>query len=281
MQLTDFLGDKKISQACQHLREQGIREAKIAIILGSFLNKTPFYLPLSNKKEIDAEKIPSFPVPSVPGHQKKIIFGNIMNQSVLIFAGRCHYYEGYSMQKLVYPVVMAKKLGAKAIIITNSAGGLNRFLNIDNLMVIEDHINFMFDNPLFGFRYDKKRDYFLDMNSAYNKALLKKALACGKKAGIGLKRGTYVGIKGPLLETRAEAEMFKAFGGDAIGMSTIPETIIANFLKIKVLGISHIRNMVYDNKGKHNVFNHFDGVNKEELIGKKLAKLIEKILEKE
>ncbi len=273
MQLTDFLRDKKINQACHNLRGQGISQAKIVIILGSFLNKTPFYLTLSNKKEIDAEKIPGFPVPSVPGHQKKIIFSNIMNQSVLIFTGRCHYYEGYSMQKLVYPVAIAKKLGAKIIIITNSAGGLNRFLNINNLMVIEDHINFMFDNPLFGFRYDKKRDYFLDMKSPYNKALLNKALSCGKETGIGLKKGIYVGVKGPLLETRAEAEMFNAFGGDAIGMSTIPEAIIANFLKIKVLGISHIRNMVYDNKGKHSIFNHFDGVKKEGLIGKKARKI--------
>ncbi len=147
-------------------------------------------------------------------------------------------------------------------------------------MIIEDNINLMNNNPLFGFKYNSDYDYFLDMGSPYNKDLIKIIHCFGEENNIGLRKGTYAGVIGPVLETKAEIKMLMSLGADAVGMSTIPEVIMANFLNIDVLGISHIRNIISHLRETDNIFKHSEGFKRENIIGKRLAKIIEKILEK-
>lgn len=286
MSKSAFLEEEKFKETCSDLSSYIPEKIDSGLILGSFLTSCIEFLPLQSKITINISDIRHMSVPSIPGHGKFIVYGKLENKNILIFSGRLHLYEGYDIKEVVYPVNLLSNFLTDNLIITNSAGGINPEFTEDDIMIIEDHINLMFDNPFFGNKYSSQHDYFVDMSCPYNKKLAGIAKEAGEGIGFKLKTGIYAGVKGPVLETRAEIDAFRKLGVDAVGMSTIPEVIMANFLKINVLGLSHIRNIArsnqpeFENKKKEKKFSHPDGFKKEIFIGKRFAKLIEIILKK-
>lgn len=191
---------------------------------------------------IPYDKIPGFVSSTVPGHKGQLVFAEIMGKRVVMMQGRNHYYEGHSMKDVTYPVKVMKKLGVKTIIITNAAGAVNKSYRPGDFMMITDHINFMGENPLLGPNDETLGVRFPDMSAIYDKTLIKIADSVSHLLGINLKHGVYVATSGPSYETPAEVKMFRYMGGDAVGMSTVPEAIVANYCGMRVLGISCISN---------------------------------------
>ncbi len=275
---------KRLKETYEYLDARDIpKRIDFGLILGSFLRKCIKFLPLQNKIILEIADIPHMSAPKIPGHGKTIVYGKLENKSILIFCGRLHLYEGYDIKEVVYPVSLLSYLSAANLIVTNSAGGINPGFAEDDIMIIKDHINLMADNPFFGSAYDIEHDYFIDMSCPYDKKLSDIALKSEKDSGLRLKKGVYACVKGPVLETNAEINAIRKLGADAVGMSTVPEVVMANFLKMKVLGLSHIRNIAGQKKsasGKDMKFSHSEGYTKEIFISEKLAKLIENILKK-
>ncbi|MCM1264809.1 MAG: purine-nucleoside phosphorylase [Candidatus Gastranaerophilales bacterium] len=212
---------------------------EIAIILGSGLGElADEYC----KIKIAYKDIPNFPVSTVKGHSGNLVFAEINGKNVMMMQGRFHFYEGHSMQTVTYPVKIMKKLGVKTVIITNAAGGVNPYFKPSSLMLIKDHINFMGTNPLIGPNDDSLGERFPDMSEVYTKSLRGVARTCSENLGITLEEGVYIALTGPTYETPAEVNMVRTLGADAVGMSTVPEAIVASYLKMQVLGISCICN---------------------------------------
>lgn len=213
---------------------------EIALILGSGLGyladevKDPVIIPTTS--------LPDYPHSTVEGHEGNFIFGYLENIPVMIIQGRIHFYEGYSIRQVTLPVRIAKSLGIETLILTNSAGGLNPIFKPGDLMLITDHINLMFQNPLIG-PVQENEVRFPDMSSPYDLSLARLAASVARENGILLHEGVYVGMTGPTYETRSEVKFLRKIGGDAVGMSTVPETIKAVQLGMKVLGISCISNL--------------------------------------
>ncbi len=215
--------------------------ADIAVILGSGLGG--FEEQLLDPVEIDYDEIPGFPTSTVAGHAGKFIVGTVRDKRVLVMSGRIHSYEGYSMDKVTLPIRVMRLLGVKALIVTNAAGGVNTAFKPGDLMLIEDFINLSGRNPLRGKNQDRFGPRFPDMTNAYDPELRQIALQEAEKLGIELKRGVYCWMNGPSYETPAEIRMVRILGADAVGMSTVPETIVARHCGMRVLGISSITNM--------------------------------------
>ena len=209
---------------------------EVAIILGSGLGELAEEF--EDKIKINTSEIPNYPRPTVEGHAGNLVFGRLNDVNVLGFQGRIHFYESGKIENVVYPVLIAYELGAKILIVTNAAGGLNKNFKPGDLMVIADHINFMFLNPLKIFPANLNRFN----HPAYDENLRKIAIETGIELGIPIREGVYCGVRGPNYETPAEVEMLKKIGSDAVGMSTVPEVVTANYLGMKVLGISCITN---------------------------------------
>lgn len=212
---------------------------EIGIILGSGLGELAdryreFAIPYS--------KIPGFARSTISGHRGQLVFAEINGKKVVMMQGRNHYYEGNSMQDITYPVKVMKKLGVKTLIITNAAGAINKSFRPGDLMVITDHINLMGSNPLIGPNDETFGTRFPDMSEIYNKDLVKLIDGVARSLKIDIKHGVYVASSGPSYETPAEIKMARYFGGDAAGMSTVPEAIVANYCGMKVIGISCISN---------------------------------------
>jgi purine-nucleoside phosphorylase len=281
-----FLEKEKLEDTCRYLYSYIPKSLDFGIILGSFLNRCIEFLPLQDKTTINIHDIPYMTAPSVPGHEKFILYGKLKNKKILIFPGRLHLYEGHGINDVVYPIKILAGFKTSDVIITNSAGGLNPSFNEDDIMVIKDHLNLMFANPLFGFRYSMKYDYFLDISCPYDGKMIDIAKESAVEAGIDPKTGIYAGVKGPILETNAEINALRKLGADAVGMSTVPEVIMANFLKMNVLGLSHIRNTASLTvkrpgiNGYKKKYRHLNGLKREVFIWKILAKIIENILKK-
>ena len=214
---------------------------KIAIILGSGLGDLVNFV--EEKEEIKYEDIPNFPVSTVEGHAGKLVFGKINGVEALLMQGRFHFYEGYSMKEVTYPIYVMKQLGIEKLIVTNASGGINETFEPGTLMIINDFINFMGTNPLIGKNDERFGVRFPDMSEAYSLELIEKAKKVADSLKIAYKEGVYMACTGPNYETAAEIRAFKTLGADAVGMSTVPETIVANYLELKVLGISCITNM--------------------------------------
>ena len=191
---------------------------------------------------IPYDKIPGFAKSTVEGHKGQLVFAQINKRNVVMMQGRNHFYEGHSMQDVTYPIKVMKKLGVKTVIITNAAGAINKSFRPGDLMVITDHINLMGTNPLIGPNDPDLGVRFPDMSEVYNKNLIKIVDAAGRLLKIDLKHGVYVATTGPSYETPAEIKMARFMGGDAAGMSTVPEAIVANYCGMKVIGISCISN---------------------------------------
>jgi len=212
-----------------------------ALILGSGLGT--FTTALQHRVELNTVEIPAYPHSTTPGHQGKWVVGDFANRKVLVVQGRIHGYEGYDSQQIVFPIHLLARGGVKKLIITNAAGAANRIFAPGDLMLIEDHINFTFKNPLFGLNETSDGPRFPDMVSPYDPDLLRQAVEVGLKHGIALRRGVYLGLMGPSYETPAEVRMAATLGADAIGMSTVQEVIAAVYHGMRVLGISCITNM--------------------------------------
>lgn len=213
----------------------------IAIILGTGLGELVDHI--SEKKEIPYDSIPNFPVSTVEGHSGKLIYGRLGGKPVLAMQGRFHYYEGYSMQEVTFPVRIFQALGIQYLFVSNAAGGMNSSFEIGDIMLIEDHINTFPEHPLRGKNHKELGVRFPDMSDAYNKELRKLASEIAKENSIKLQYGVYVGTQGPTFETPAEYNWFRIIGGDAVGMSTVPEVIVANHARMKVLAFSIITDL--------------------------------------
>ena len=212
---------------------------EIGIVLGSGLGDlADTYCEFA----IPYDKIPGFAKSTVEGHKGQLVFAQINKRNVVMLQGRNHFYEGHSMQDVTYPIKVMKKLGVKTVIITNAAGAINKSFRPGDLMVITDHINLMGTNPLIGPNDPDLGVRFPDMSEVYNKNLIKIVDAAGRLLKIDLKHGVYVATTGPSYETPAEIKMARFMGGDAAGMSTVPEAIVANYCGMKVIGISCISN---------------------------------------
>ena len=213
----------------------------LGLILGSGLG--PYADTFRNRTVVPFEDLPNFPRSTVLGHSGNLVIGEAEGIPAVALQGRVHYYEGYSMAEVTYPMRVLGCLGIKQLIVTNAAGGINVNYRPGDLMLITDHINLMGTNPLIGPNLEELGVRFPDMSEAYDSAMRCTALDIAAQRGIALREGVYVGLTGPSYETPAEIRMCRALGGDAVGMSTVPEVIVANHMGIRVLGISCITNM--------------------------------------
>ena len=230
-----------MSKSIDYIKGKIKNQPEIGIVLGSGLGD--FADAIEDKIEIPYTEIPGFPVSTVKGHDGKLIFGKINSKEVCVMKGRIHYYEGYDIKEVVYPIEVLAGLGIKTLILTNAAGGVNTDFEPADLMIINDHINLMGKNPLIGPNNEDLGPRFPDMTDLYNKDLIEVAEKSAKKLGIDIQEGVYMYFTGPSYETAAEVRMARILGADAVGMSTVPEAIIARHRGLKILGISTITNM--------------------------------------
>ncbi len=227
---------EKIRATSSYILEKTKFDAEIGIVLGTGLGGLV--------KEIDIEhalpysEIPNFPVSTVEGHKGQLIFGTLGGKKVIAMQGRFHHYEGYSMKEVTFPVRVLKALGVRILCVSNASGGLNPKFKVGDVMLITDHINMFGDNPLMGPNVKELGPRFPDMSQPYNLHLRNLAQKIALQNNIELKEGVYVGVAGPTFETPSEYRMFRILGGDAIGMSTVPEVIVARHMNMDVFGIS-------------------------------------------
>lgn len=227
----------QIKETSAYLNGQGVVQPEIGIILGTGLGNL-FVQQIRNPIVIDYHSIPNFPVSTVEFHNGKLIYGEVQGKKILAMQGRFHYYEGYSMQQITLPVRVMKTLGVKYLLISNAAGNMNLEWKKGELMLIDDHINLQPDNPLRGKNYDELGPRFPDMSQPYSAFLNEHLIAIAGEKKIKLNIGVYVGVPGPNLETRAEYRFLHRIGADAVGMSTVPEVIVANHTGLPCCAIS-------------------------------------------
>lgn len=232
---------EKIKQTSDFLRAKVSLKPHIGIILGTGLG--PLADMIENPLVIPYKDIPNFPVSTVEGHSGNFIIGNLAGKPVMAMQGRFHYYEGYDMKAVTFPVRVMRALGAETLIVSNAAGGMNKEFKVGDVMIITDHINLFPENPLRGRNYPELGVRFPAMTEAYSKRLVAVADAIGREKGIRLMHGVYVGTPGPTFETPAEYEYFHIIGGDAVGMSTVPEVIVARHAGMEVFGLSVITDL--------------------------------------
>ncbi|MEG2614518.1 MAG: purine-nucleoside phosphorylase [Alistipes sp.] len=224
-------------------------QPQVGIILGSGLGD--FADTIEVKYAIDYKDIPEFPVSTIEGHKGRLIFGMLEGHRVVAMQGRFHYSEGYTMKQVTFPVRVMQQLGIKHLFVSNASGGINSSFQVGDLMIITDHINLM-PNPLIGPNIEELGPRFPDMHNCYDKQLIARATAIAEQHNLKLQYGVYVGGTGPTFETQAEYRFFKNIGGDAAGMSTVPEVIVARHMSIPVFGVSVITNCgLSDEVGDH------------------------------
>ncbi len=232
---------EKIRQTAGYIRQRVSEIPDTAIILGTGLGALVYHI--SDKQFIPYKEIPNFPVSTVEGHSGNLIFGKLGTKPVLAMQGRFHYYEGYDMKEVTFPVRVMKELGIKTLYVSNAAGGMNKEFRVGDIMIITDHINLFPENPLRGKNYEELGPRFPAMTEAYSHELIAKADEIARNRGIRVMHGVYVGVPGPTFETPAEYEYFRIIGGDAVGMSTVPEVIVANHASMRVFGVSVITDL--------------------------------------
>ena len=265
----------KIIESEEFIRENGGFDIEVVMILGSGLGHIADSI--EDRKDIAYSKIPHFPVSTVQGHAGKLIFGRLSGKSVAVMQGRFHYYEGYTLKDVVYPLRVLYKMGMKVLIVTNAAGGTNPYFEAGDIMLILDHINLIPDNPLRGPNIEAFGPRFPKMSNAYTPELLEIARKASSTLGVHLKEGVYVALQGPSLETPAEYNFVRLIGGDAVGMSTVGEVIAAVHMGVKVVGFSIITNAL--RRSQTEGATHEEVLQVAEKSGKKLANVIMKMLE--
>ncbi|MCK4797512.1 MAG: purine-nucleoside phosphorylase [Spirochaetes bacterium] len=228
----------QIKQSAEYIKKQTTsNKFDVAVVFGTGFGPSNELL---KGHVLPYNTIPNFIQPSVKGHDGKLIYTRIANKNVLCFFGRIHYYQGFSVDKIIFPIRVIKELGVKTLVLTNSAGSINKKFKLGDLMIINDHINLMGINPFIGSYINENSDRFVDMSEPYSLRLIK---ILKRTSSISLKEGVYIGVSGPNYETPAEINFFRKIGGDVIGMSTVLETIAANYCKIETIGISCVANL--------------------------------------
>ena len=232
---------EKIKETAGFIRNAVGEPPRIAVILGTGLGDLVNHIEISC--ELEYRNIPNFPISTVEGHSGKLIFGRLGGKYIMAMQGRFHYYEGYDMKQVTFPVRVMQALGVETLFVSNAAGGMNKEFRVGDVMVIADHINLFPENPLRGHNYDELGPRFPAMTEAYCHELIALADRIAAEDNIRLMHGVYVGTPGPTFETPAEYEYFRIIGGDAVGMSTVPEVIVANHAGMKVFGVSVITDL--------------------------------------
>ena len=266
---------EKLNATVAYLKETVTFVPEIAIILGSGLGRLADFI--EDKQEVAYEEIPHFPRTTVVGHEGKLIFGTLKGRKIVAMKGRFHYYEGHAMDVVVYPIRVFKKLGIDNLIVTNAAGGVNFDFKPGDLMAITDQISLFSENPLRGENFEELGPRFPDMSAAYDRNLVKHALSSAKLVGVDLKTGIYSYCKGPSFESPAEIRALRLLGADAVGMSTVPEVIVARHMGMKVLGISCITNMAAGILDQP--LNHEEVIETGKSVEQKFSGLVGKIVE--
>ncbi|MGB4052746.1 MAG: purine-nucleoside phosphorylase [Dysgonamonadaceae bacterium] len=267
---------ENIRQTSNYLKSKIEEIPNTAIILGTGLGELVHEI--DNKQIIPYTEIPNFPVSTVEGHSGNLIVGTLGGKKILAMQGRFHYYEGYSMQQVTFPIRIFQALGIQYLFVSNAAGGMNPTFDIGDIMLIKDHINLFPEHPLRGKNYDELGPRFPDMSEAYDKKLRLMAMEVAKEKNIKLQHGVYVGVQGPTFETPAEYYFFRIIGGDAVGMSTVPEVIVANHAKMKVLAFSIITDLGVI--GKIVEVSHEDVQEAAKLAQPKIAAIMREIIQK-
>src|SRR6476659_7547656 len=266
----------RAENAARTIRARVKQEPHIAVVLGSGLGD--FADEFQNAVAIPYAEIPGFPTSTAQGHAGRLVVGTVSDVPVLAMQGRVHYYEGYSLEEVTFPVRAFGLLGIKTLILTNAAGGINVQLTQGALMVISDHLNLMGVNPLRGPNDERFGPRFPDLTEVYSRELQELAIEEARELGVTLRRGIYAGLAGPSYETPAEIHMLRAFGADAVGMSTVPEAIVARQMGIKVLGISCITNMAAGISEQP--INHAEVMETGERVRATFAQLLRRIIAK-
>lgn len=231
---------EKIQETASWLSQRMTTKPETAIILGTGLGQLASEI--TDAYEFPYTEIPNFPVSTVEGHAGKLIFGKLGGKDIMAMEGRFHFYEGYSMKEVTFPIRVMYELGIKTLFVSNASGGMNANFKIGDLMIITDHINFFPEHPLHGKNFPTG-PRFPDMHETYDRKLIALAESIAAEKGIEVKHGVYVGVQGPTFETPAEYHMYHILGGDAVGMSTVPEVIVAHHCGIRVFGVSIITDL--------------------------------------
>ena len=231
---------EKIQETASWLKARMSTSPTTAIILGTGLGQLASEI--TDSYEFAYKDIPNFPVSTVEGHAGKLIFGKLGGKDIMAMEGRFHFYEGYNMKEVTFPIRVMYELGIKTLFVSNASGGMNPSFKIGDLMIIDDHINFFPEHPLRGKNFPTG-PRFPDMHETYDHELIALADSIASEKGIEVKHGVYIGVQGPTFETPAEYRMYRGFGADAVGMSTVPEVIVAHHCGIKVFGISIITDL--------------------------------------
>ena len=231
---------QKIKATANFIKNSSNFNGKIAVILGSGLGN--FVDKIKIEHTLPYSEIPNFPESTVAGHSGNLIIGTFRGKQIIAMQGRFHYYEGHSMQDVTFPIRVFKELGVEYLMVSNAAGGTSYSIEVGDIMMITDHINLFGTNPLIGKNEDVLGPRFPDMSEAYNPVLCEVARTFARSNNIMLQEGVYVGLSGPSFETKAEYRFLNTIGADAVGMSTVPEVIVANHMSMKVFGLSVITN---------------------------------------
>ncbi|HPE40260.1 MAG TPA: purine-nucleoside phosphorylase [Bacteroidales bacterium] len=232
---------EKIRESAAFIKSKTTKSPKTAIVLGSGLGGLVDHITID--AEIPYTEIPHFPVSTVQGHRGSIVLGQMNHVDIVVMSGRFHFYEGYTMKEVTFPLQVLKEIGVKQVILSNAAGGMNPTFKIGDIMIIKDHINLMGDNPLLGKNDDRMGPRFQEMSEAYSKRMIKIAFQTAESLNIHLQQGVYVAVTGPCFETPSEYKAFHILGGDAVGMSTVPETIVARHRGMEVFALSVITDL--------------------------------------
>lgn len=265
---------QQLYQTAAYIQSQYTQQPEVAIILGSGLGN--FVHEIAIEKEIAYNDIPHFPQSTVQGHSGKLIFGKLSGKTVVVMAGRFHFYEGYTPQQVSFPIRVMKLLGVQTLLLSNAAGAVNPTFNVGDLMIINDHISFFTINPLIGKNEDTFGTRFPDMSEPYNKTLIANAKRIGAEYGYHLREGVYVAVTGPTFETRAEYKLIKAVGGDVVGMSTVQEVIVARHAGMNVFAVSVVTDLGI--REEENVITHEEVLAAAKEAEPKLSNLFKEIV---
>ena len=266
---------ERAEHAARTIRARLTADPRIAIVLGSGLGG--FADDFEESVGIPYHEIPGFPRSTVEGHSGRLVAGKIDGVQVLAMQGRVHYYEGYSLEEVTFPVRTFKLLGIKTLVLTNAAGGINVQLTQGALMIISDHVNLMGDNPLRGPNEDRFGPRFPDMSAVYSPALQEMVVEEAKAIGAEVRRGIYGGLSGPSYETPAEIHLLRNLGADAVGMSTVPEAIVARHMGMRVAGLSMLANVAAGISGK--AINHSEVLDTATEMNADLAMLLQRFFD--
>lgn len=267
---------KKINEAVDFIKSQYQIEPEIGIILGTGLGELANEIKI--EKSIPYKSIPNFPISTVRGHQGQLIFGTLSGRKIIAMQGRFHYYEGYSMHEVTFPIRVMKLLGIKLLVVSNASGGVNPNFSVGDIMYITDHVNLM-PNPLIRQNIDDLGTRFPDMSEAYDKRIITIAQKVANELRIKVQQGVYAGTTGPTFETPSEYHYMRTIGADAVGMSTVPEVIVARHMKLPVFALSVISDL--GGKDLNVSVTHEEVIEAASAVQPKMAKIIKALLEKD